>query len=195
VARENKTMYAVLGLLLIEPMSGYDMKKKIDMSVSFFWNENYGHLYPVLSKLEKQQLITKDVVKGERKPDRNIYKITEAGKEELIRWFPRPNDPVKFRSEMMLKLFFGLHADIDTLISMVDNERQENEKLICTYDELEKQIQKKDYREADKTLWHITLQNGRFFSRSQVAWCEETIKTLQEMKLTRIKGNSRSKKL
>ncbi|MCU0290077.1 MAG: PadR family transcriptional regulator [Acidobacteria bacterium] len=166
MARENKTIYAVLGLLMIKPMSGYDMKKKIDMSISSFWNENYGQLYPVLGKLEKQRLITKNVARGERRPAKNIYKITEAGKEELARWFSRPNDPVKFRSELMLKLFFGLHADINALISMVDKERMGNEKLLSEYDELEKHISEEDYSKEDMAFWHITLQNGRFFSCS-----------------------------
>jgi len=164
------------------------MKKKIDMGLSFFWNENYGHLYPVLSKLEKQGLITKDVAKGERRPDRNVYKITRAGKQELFRWFPKPNDTVRFRSELMLKLFFGSHADANALISMVDQERQQHEVLLRTYGELEKHIMHENYRDEDRAFWHITLQNGRFFSRSQIAWCKETLEALKSIKLSQKKG-------
>lgn len=187
MARENKTIYAVLGLLMISPMSGYDMKKKIDMGLSFFWNENYGHLYPVLGKLEKQGLIAKDVNDVERRPERNVYKITRAGKQELAGWFPKPNDTVKFRSELMLKLFFGAYADSSALIFMVNQEKQQHEVLLKTFDELEKHIREENYRDEDRAFWHITLQNGRFFSRSQIAWCEETLRALQRIKLSRKK--------
>ena len=184
MARENKTMYAILGLLMISPMSGYDMKKKIDTGLSFFWNENYGHLYPVLGKLEKQGLITKSIMKGERRPDRNVYKITSAGKREFSRWFPRENDPVKFRSELMLKLFFGSYADTNILISMVTQEKQQHKDLLRIYRELEKRILEENYRDEDKIFWRITLQNGRTFSRSQIDWCENTLKTLRKFKLS-----------
>jgi len=190
MARENKTIYAVLGLLMISPMSGYDMKKKIDMGLSFFWNENYGHLYPVLSKLEKQGLIAKDVNDVERRPERNVYKITRTGKQELAGWFPKKNDTVKFRSELMLKLFFGSHAEVNTLIFMVDQEKQQHEVLLRTYADLEKQILEENYRDEDRTFWHITLQNGRFFSQSQIAWCEETLKALKKIKLSPKKRKS-----
>jgi len=192
MARENKTKLAVLGLLSVNPMSGYDMKKKIDKSLSFFWNENYGHLYPVLNALETGGLIAKTVTKGEGRPDRNVYEITEAGKEELRQWFPKPNDPVRFRSELLLKIFFGAHADRETLISMVEQERRQHENLLFAYDEIEKHIHDEDYRQEDRAFWHMALQNGRSYSRSQIAWCEETLGSLKSMKLSFTKGKKRT---
>ena len=177
--RNNKTKYAILGLLQIKPMSGYDMKKMIDRSLSFFWNENYGHLYPVLSKMEKQGLIKKSVTKGEKRPDRFVYEITDSGKKELKGWFPKPNDEVKFRSELLLKLFFGPQAEKQILISMLEQEKKQHEKMLSIYDDLENQIRGNDYREVEKIFWHFTLQNGRFYSRAQIDWCDETLKAMK----------------
>ncbi|MGA9048227.1 MAG: PadR family transcriptional regulator, partial [Dehalococcoidia bacterium] len=43
----NKTKYAILGLLSLKPASGYDLKKTVDWNIGFFWNENFGHIYPI----------------------------------------------------------------------------------------------------------------------------------------------------
>jgi len=47
----NKTRFAVLGLLSIRPMSGYDLKQVIESSTRNFWSESYGQIYPVLREL------------------------------------------------------------------------------------------------------------------------------------------------
>ena len=42
--REVKSKYAILGMLSIEPMSGYDIKKEVEKSISNFWTESYGQI-------------------------------------------------------------------------------------------------------------------------------------------------------
>ena len=43
-------MEILLGLLAIEPMSGYDLGVTIRASVGHIWNESYGQIYPNLKK-------------------------------------------------------------------------------------------------------------------------------------------------
>jgi DNA-binding PadR family transcriptional regulator len=38
----KKTRYVLLGLLQEEELSGYEMKKAIDIRMSFFWQESFG---------------------------------------------------------------------------------------------------------------------------------------------------------
>ena len=49
--KENKSKYAIMGMLSMGPMSGYDIKKRFEKSLSYFWNESYGQIYPILRKL------------------------------------------------------------------------------------------------------------------------------------------------
>jgi DNA-binding PadR family transcriptional regulator len=44
--KKSKTKYPILGLLAEQPMSGYDIKKLVDVRFSFFWNESYGQSIP-----------------------------------------------------------------------------------------------------------------------------------------------------
>jgi DNA-binding PadR family transcriptional regulator len=47
MARVNGTRQVVLGFLTWRPMSGYDIKKIVEQSVSNFWSESYGQGWPV----------------------------------------------------------------------------------------------------------------------------------------------------
>jgi DNA-binding PadR family transcriptional regulator len=40
VAAQRKTWFAILGLLDWRPMSGYDIKKLVEMGLSHFWSES-----------------------------------------------------------------------------------------------------------------------------------------------------------
>ena len=44
MAKENKSKYAVMGVLSICPASGYDIKKFMECSTSNFWSESYGQI-------------------------------------------------------------------------------------------------------------------------------------------------------
>ena len=55
---KQSTDFALLGLLSIEPMSGYDIRQNFQESLNFFWNESYGQIYPALKRLLARGFIT-----------------------------------------------------------------------------------------------------------------------------------------
>src|ERR1700691_4128902 len=105
--RSSSSSEVLLGLLTIEPMSGYDLGQMIRVSIGHFWNESYGQIYPNLKKLEAQELVTAKTERQKGKPDRNIYSITPKGRERVALWLALPPQPEVPRNEMLLKLFFG----------------------------------------------------------------------------------------
>src|SRR5260221_4346141 len=86
MAKENKSRYALLGMLSIRPGSGYDIKKFMEQSTSNFWHESYGQIYPLLKQLVDEGLATSHTEKQEGKPERYIYTLTNKGLEELRQW-------------------------------------------------------------------------------------------------------------
>lgn len=106
MSKENKSKYALLGVLSLGSMSGYDLKKTIEESVGYFWKENYAQIYPMLKVLEHEGLAVGSTEKHEGKPDRRVYTITEHGKEVLKDWLVEPFGGMQVeRNELLLKLF------------------------------------------------------------------------------------------
>lgn len=106
---------AVLGILMQGPAHGYRIKK---LFAPFIAKDglNDGQLYPVLTQLEREKLVSKETVHQRKSPSKNIYKITERGREEFVQWLTGPgdeDDPVKYDFYMqysfLLKCTFFEH--------------------------------------------------------------------------------------
>ena len=95
VERSSRTRYAVLGMLTVEPMSGYDLRATIDRTVGHFWHEGYGRLYPTLKELTAEGLVEGRTEPG-RGPRRTVHRLTDTGWAELRRWLGTP--PIAWRT-------------------------------------------------------------------------------------------------
>jgi PadR family transcriptional regulator AphA len=179
MARENKTRYALLGLLSMGPMSGYDMKKLTDFSLSYFWSENYGHIYPILKKLEQEGLITRRTERTRGRPDRNVYSLTKKGQGEFDRWLGLPAEEQPIRNEFLLKLFFGQRIPRAALEQKLREERRRTAAYLEELEVLEKRISG-NYRENEGLpYWLMTLDFGKAFARMMREWCDECLRKLK----------------
>ena len=118
--RISSSSKALLGLLTIEPMSGYDLGQNVRASVGHIWSESYGQIYPNLKRLAAAGLVSSKTEKHKSKPDRQIYSITPKGRAHLVEWLCTPPQPEIPRNEMLLKLLFGSQVTVSILIGSVE---------------------------------------------------------------------------
>ncbi|AOR23380.1 PadR family transcriptional regulator [Clostridium taeniosporum] len=183
MAKVNKTRYALLGVLNLMSGSGYDIKKFCDSSIGHFWNENYGHIYPVLKKMEEEFLITKKVKKTEGRPSKNIYSITEKGKEELEKWITRPVEQQPIRSELLLKIFLSKDISVKNVIEKIQKLKKDSEENLKKYLKVENLLKEKNNMDKKNLiLWLSTINFGKHDDEAKIKWCEETLKALEEIK-------------
>ena len=105
--------HAILSQLAAGESYGYELKRAFERSVGPQWGAlNIGHLYQVLERLKRDGLV--EVVRAEpqpRRPDRLIYAITPAGREELERWLATAAPPAAgYRDDLYLKLVAAARA-------------------------------------------------------------------------------------
>lgn len=184
MAKINKTKYAILGVLSLMPCSGYDIKKFCDNNISHFWSENYGHIYPVLKQLESEKSIKKHTEYTEGKPPRNIYKLTEKGRTELIEWLVQPveNQPPRF--ELLLKMFFSRDIPLENVLVKLVQVKEESKKTLQEYLKTEETLKKNDEETDEKNIpfWMASIRYGIYDARARINWCDETIKNLTDIK-------------
>jgi len=101
----RKTQYVILGLLTEQPLSGYDIKKIIDIRFKFFWNESYGQIYPELKQLIEKGYI--QTLSNEKDRGKQLYQITKQGFDHLAKWLEVKPDTETMRLEILLKRYFG----------------------------------------------------------------------------------------
>jgi PadR family transcriptional regulator AphA len=118
VAKENKSKYALLGILSMCPGSGYDIKKFMEQSTSNFWSESYGQIYPILKQLVEAGLATSHTEKQEGRPERYVYTLTDKGHEELRRWLTEPIEHTVERNECYSSCCLGGRIALQLTLSM-----------------------------------------------------------------------------
>ena len=165
------TRYAVLGLLSIEPMSGYDIRKASIDALSHFWHESYGQIYPALAALEGEGLVRLLPAAESDKRSRKVYALTAKGRRALAAWRKQAPAERPFRNELLLKLFTADKAS--DVLAHVKLLRKEETARLEEYARIEARLA----REAPaRKLWKATVRYGIHRSRAIIAWCEETLK-------------------
>jgi len=181
MSRENKSKYAILGLLSLDAMSGYDIKKKIEVSTSNFWSESYGQIYPILKRLVAEGLATQSVKEQVGKPDRHVYMLTDKGREELQSWLIEPVEPQVERIEILLKLFFGQQVTVADNIRHVQQFRELQQQLLQKYQAIEEDVQAKGTDNPNVPYWLITVSYKLFTTQALINWCDETLAKLTQL--------------
>jgi PadR family transcriptional regulator AphA len=123
------TEAALLGLLADRELSGYDLKRVVERSVGYFWRPARSQIYAVLPRLVERGLARRRDVAQKNRPDKQLYRITATGRAALRDWLDHaPLEPEPERI-LLLKLFFGAHADPEALLRFVGERREAAEQL------------------------------------------------------------------
>lgn len=181
MARENKSRYAVLGILTLGPMSGYEIRKTIEGSLGNFWSESYGQIYPILKSLVSEGLATSQTEVQVGKPNRHIYTITDAGRNELIDWLRKPVEHEVGRVEILLKLFFGWQLPLEENLHKVEEFRELHEHLLAKYNGIEQWLRKSQEGHPGLPYWLMTVSYGQHISRALLNWSDETLTEMRSL--------------
>lgn len=107
--------FALLGLLAVQPASGYDLKRAIDRSTYFIWNATGPQIYNTLHKLREEGCITSKALPQQGKPDKQIHTITTRGRTRLAEFVSEPIRAAVTRDEVLLRIFFANFAGKSTV--------------------------------------------------------------------------------
>jgi len=174
----NQTDFVILGLLSIAPnQSGYSMRKTIQGSVSYFWGESFGQIYPALKRLTAERLIVASR-KTSAERGRQGYSLTRAGRARLEEWLAVPYRDDPPRDEFLLKLFFGREAAPSVSIGHVRAFQEKNRQMLATLLELEKLGRERASDNPHFPFWMLTLTYGLAQIRSALEWSESALAML-----------------
>ncbi len=95
--------YALLAILRVGPLSGYDLQKQFSQSVGHVWHAPDSQIYPELRKMEADGLIEgEEQTRGER-GTRRVYHVTDAGDAAYREWMASPLDYQRVRDPAHLR--------------------------------------------------------------------------------------------
>ncbi|MCC4267857.1 PadR family transcriptional regulator [Microbacterium schleiferi] len=105
--------YALLALLRVGPLSGYELAKQFTQSVGHVWHAPDSQIYPELRKMEADGLVeAEEQARGER-GTRRMYHVTDAGNQAFLDWMASPLEYQRVRDPAHLRAAYLESASPD----------------------------------------------------------------------------------
>lgn len=176
--------YAILGILNVFPMTGYDLKHQaFDATVRHFWPADQSQIYRTLNKLAEDELVTVTIEAQEERPDRKVYAITEEGQAALTAWLKSDQTVPTLRDPLLVQLFFGQELPRADLLRVVEQQLAAHQAKLAVFNQIP--IPPADSRPGDRwlALQHLTLDFGLALEQAYMSWlerCREVITTMPD---------------
>lgn len=120
-----------LGILSLGDATGYEIKKLVaDGAFSFFSEASYGSIYPALTKLMEEKYVTCRAQAQDGRPDKKIYSLTEAGRENLQTAIEQSPGPDRQRSEFLATVLFAEAVSPERLSQLLSDRRKYHQSRI-----------------------------------------------------------------
>ena len=172
--------HAILSALLDYPCSGYDLAKRFDGSVGFFWKATHQQIYRELTKLEDQGWVSPQTVHQEGRPDKKLYCITEQGKEQLKEWIAQPSEVSPIKEDLLVKLFAGYLVPSPTILAELERHRIQHQERLSIYQNIEQEyFQNPETFSIEQKFRYLTLRSGIRYETEWLAWCDEALELLK----------------
>lgn len=105
--------HAMLAMLYQQPMHGYELGKQLAASAGAEWEVKPAQIAATLARMADAELPLVDyaIEPGDDAPDRKVYRLTDAGQEELLSWYSRAEvREYQLGDAFYLKLIFSLRG-------------------------------------------------------------------------------------
>ena len=98
------TRHALLNSLLHGDASGYDLVKRFRPSAAHWWHPKPAQMYTELAHMETDGLVSAETVIQTKYPNKRVFSLTDAGRDELRRYAEVPSPPAEFKDELVIKM-------------------------------------------------------------------------------------------
>ncbi|MDE2593016.1 MAG: PadR family transcriptional regulator [Burkholderiales bacterium] len=173
--------HALMTSLLEKSCSGYDLARRFDKSIGFFWRATHQQIYRELARMEQAGWIASAAAPDGGKTRKRIYQVLDAGQQELKRWAREPAPPQDMREELMVRLRADAVLGPLGLEDELARRKVLHEEKLAGY----RAIEARDFppgrvlsREAQ--IQHMILKTGIMFEEGWAKWSGEALDLLRQ---------------
>jgi DNA-binding PadR family transcriptional regulator len=177
--------HAILVSLSEQTGSGYELARRFDRSIGYFWAATHQQIYRTLRAMEDDGWVSVDVVEQHGRPDKKVYCVTDGGRVELARWIAEPltgrgSSLTDSRTrDLAVKIRGAAYGDVDALRAQVAALRGERAQLLDTYLGFEKhQFPNPSALDGAVMHQHLVLRGGILAEEGSLRWLDEVLAAL-----------------
>lgn len=175
---------AVLAALLEGESSGYDLAKGFDASTANFWMATPQQLYRELDRLAAQGLIQARIVRQERRPNKRMYSLTEAGHEAIQQFTARAPKPSAIRDELLIKVQATDAGNAQAVRDFIAERLQWATAKLQRYERfrtrlLDGRAEEEYLAQTERVGPYLTLLRGISFEQENIRWAERALTIIE----------------
>ncbi|WP_028224399.1 PadR family transcriptional regulator [Paraburkholderia ferrariae] len=163
------TPHAILIALLEKPSSGYDLARRFDRAIGYFWQATHQQIYRELGRMVEAGWVAVIEDEAAAASRRKVYCVLPVGREEVSRWVREtslgPDDRNVFLLKLRADAAIGPLGLGEELLRLID----ENQARLDIY----RQIEERDFGAPSLTraqqVQYAILKAG---IQSQETWLE-----------------------
>lgn len=172
--------YGFLGMLLLAPMSAYQIKKAMEGSISHFYSAAHSQVYQQANRLVRDGYVKEKEEPGGRR--KRILSLTPKGRRAVLAWVRSPEADDQLYSEMLVKVFFTAYAsDPERAREMLVRRREEDEQMLRDYERFLPMLEGAE----DNPYAAMTLDYGVRAYRTEIEWIDDTLAKLDAIEKRR----------
>lgn len=185
--------HAILVSLCEQAGSGYELARRFDRSIGYFWSATHQQIYRTLRAMQTKGWVGAATVAQQGRPDKKVYTVSESGREELARWIAAPlrsSRPGRGSAlsdsgtrELAVKLRGAVYGDVAALSAQVGALRAERAESLNTY----RAVQQRTFPDPSVLRGaalhqYLVLRGGIRAEESTIDWLDEVARALQQRK-------------
>jgi DNA-binding PadR family transcriptional regulator len=164
--------HAILVSLCEQSGSGYELTRRFDRSIGYFWSATHQQIYRTLRTMEADGWVSAKVVAQQGRPDKKVYTVSDSGRAELARWISAPLRGGDSR-ELAVKLRGAAYGDRAALLEQVVTLRAERAQLLDTYRGFAKKFGDPEALRGSSLHQYLVLRGGIRTEEGTIDWLDE----------------------
>jgi DNA-binding PadR family transcriptional regulator len=187
--------HAILVSLCEREGSGYELARRFDRSIGYFWAATHQQIYRTLRVMEDHGWVRATAVAQRGRPDKKVYAVSGQGRAELTRWIAEPlsasrpgrgsalsdNRTRDLAVKLRGAVYGSAAGNVSAVVAQIAALRAERVESLDTYRQLEKRSFPAPSALRGAALHqYLVLRGGIRGEESAIGWLDEVTAALRE---------------
>ena len=179
--------YLILGLLILSPMTGYELQQFIRRHLALICSDSAGSVQTALAKLEREGKITaRETAQGKRR--KKVFSVTDGGRAAFSAWVAQPMQADRVKNMELARLFFAGLAKPEERTAAIRDYVRQMEETRCVLCAIRENVRAMSGRELPPgTDWpqvlrfqNYTIEYGIAAAEFEIGWYTRLLRELEE---------------
>lgn len=176
--------HGILGLLNYGEQTGYELMGTFRDSLHYFWTAQTSQIYRELKALKEKGLVDSRTEIQSGRPSKNVFSITESGRQELLSWLRQEKPEVAGNSPLLMQTFFRGMLPPEENIRFFEAIMADCDEFLCSAGQISQTAEGYQQYVEDPMqalYWKMTVEFGVMYMQMIRAWAEKCIQEIREV--------------